>query len=182
VAKVLDVPEQAETVIAELGERIEAVKSRLSQVTHRPKCVLMEWIDPPFSSGHWGPELIELAGGIDPIGLQGEISKRIPWDAVWTAQPDVIVLACCGHRPERTLDDLTILQAYPDWDRLPAVRRGRVYVVDANAYFSRPGPRIVDSLEILAEIIHPDVFAGAFPDRRVVRVGTADQADTREND
>jgi len=85
----------------------------------------------------------------------------------------VIVVACCGHRPQRTISDLPILRACPGWDDLPAVRHGRVYVVDGSAYFSRPGPRIVDSLEILAEVIHPELFAGRFPDRGVVCVETA---------
>jgi iron complex transport system substrate-binding protein len=90
------------------------------------------------------------------------------------AQPEVIVLACCGHRAERTLEDLPILGQYPGWAGLPAVKNGRVYAVDANAYFSRPGPRIVDSLEILAEILHPELFRDRFPDRGVRRVESAE--------
>ncbi|RLS40338.1 MAG: cobalamin-binding protein [Planctomycetota bacterium] len=172
VAKVLDVSEKAEVAINSLFERVEAVKARLSQVINRPKCFLMEWIDPPFCSGHWGPELVELAGGTDPLGLKGKDSTRIPWESVLEAQPDVIVLACCGHRPQRTIEDLPILRGYPGWDGLPAVQQGRVYVVDGSAYFNRPGPRVVDSLEILAEIIHLDVFAGCFADRGVVCLGT----------
>jgi len=173
VAKVLGVPERAEAAVAALAGRVEAVQSRLAHVAHRPKCFLMEWIDPPFCSGHWGPELVQLAGGTDPLGLKGKDSTRIPWEGVLDAQPDVIVLACCGHRPQRTISDLPILRGYPGWDGLPAVRHGRVYAVDGSAYFSRPGPRIVDSLEILAEVIHPELFAGRFPDRGVVCVGTA---------
>jgi iron complex transport system substrate-binding protein len=133
----------------------------------------MEWIDPPFCSGHWGPELVELAGGVEPLGRKGKDSTRIAWEQVLDAQPEVIVLACCGHRPGRTLRDVPILRRYPGWESLPAVQQGRVYAVDGSAYFSRPGPRIVDSLEILAEIIHPDLFAGWFPDRGVLGVEAA---------
>ncbi len=171
VGRVLGVPVRADAAVAALAGRVEAVKTRLAHVTDRPKGFLMEWIDPPFCSGHWGPELVELAGGTDPLGLKGQDSTRIRWESVLDAQPDVIVLACCGHRPQRTIRDLPILRGCPGWDGLPAVRDGRVYVVDGSAYFSRPGPRIVDSLEILAEVIHPDLFAGRFHDRGVVCVG-----------
>ncbi len=173
VARILGVPERANAAVKALTARVEAVQSRLSNVHDRPKCFLMEWIDPPYCSGHWGPELVELAGGMDPLGRKGQDSTRIRWEGVMDAQPDVIVLACCGHAPERTLEDLPILRQYPGWESLPAVQRGRVYIVNGSAYFSRPGPRIVDSLEILAEIIHPDLFGGWFPDREVLCVGTA---------
>lgn len=173
VGRVLGVSERADAAVAALAGRVGAVQARLAHVADRPRCFLMEWIDPPFCSGHWGPELVALAGGTDPLGRLGEDSTRIRWESVLDAQPDVIVLACCGHRPQRTISDLPILRAYPGWDRLPAVRQGRVYVVDGSAYFSRPGPRIVDSLEILAEVIHPELFAGCFPDRGVVCVETA---------
>ena len=94
----------------------------------------------------------------------------IPWDAVVEAAPEVLVLACCGYSVERTVADLPILRSYPGFEALPAAQRGEVYVVDGSAYFSRPGPRITDSLEILAEILHPERFRGRFPDRGVVRV------------
>ena len=171
--RVLGVPDQADGAVNALVERVRAVQARWAYVSQRPKCFLMEWIDPPYCSGHWGPELVELAGGIEPLGLKGKDSTRIPWERVLEAQPEVIVLACSGHRLHRTLADLPILRRYPAWESLPAVQSGRVYVVDGSAYFSRPGPRIVDSLEILAEIIHPDLFTGHFPDRGVLCVETA---------
>jgi iron complex transport system substrate-binding protein len=173
VARILGVPQRGEAVVTALAGRVEAVRARLSHPRERPRCFLMEWIDPPFCSGHWGPELVEFAGGVDPLGRKGKDSSRILWQSVLDARPDVVVLACCGHRPGRTLEDLPVLQGYPGWETLPAVRHGRVYAVDGSAYFSRPGPRVVDSLEILAEILHPDCFTGCFPDRGVVRVGNA---------
>ncbi len=171
VAHALGVSEKADHSIQQLRERVLAVQELLNQIGHRPKCFLMEWIDPPFCSGHWGPELVELAGGSDPLGLKGRDSTRITWQSVVDAQPEIMVLACCGFAKERTIEDLPILQGYPGYSELPAVRNRRVYVVDGSAYFSRPGPRIVDSLEILAEIIHPEVFRGSFPDRGVLCLG-----------
>jgi iron complex transport system substrate-binding protein len=173
IGTALGIPEKADAVVAELSRRVDSVQARLADVKYRPKCFLMEWIDPPYCSGHWGPELVELAGGIEPLGVKGQDSTRIAWEKVLEAQPNVIVLACCGHKPQRTLADLPILRQYPGWESLPAVQSVRVFVVDGSAYFSRPGPRIVDSLEILAEIIHPELFSGCHPDRGVVNVETA---------
>jgi iron complex transport system substrate-binding protein len=173
VGRILGIPERANSAVAELSGRVEAVQARLAHVAHRPRCFLLEWIDPPFCSGHWGPELVELAGGVEPLGLKGKDSARILWDSVLAAQPDVIVLTCCGHRPQRTLADVPILRQYPSWESLPAVQSGRVFAVDGSAYFSRPGPRVVDSLEILAEILHPDLFRGCYPDRGILCVEVA---------
>jgi iron complex transport system substrate-binding protein len=170
VGELLGVPERAEAVLASLGARIEAVRERAAGAPRR-RCVLIEWIDPPFSAGHWGPELVDIAGGVEPIGRSGSDSVAIPWDAIVQAAPEVLVLACCGYSVERTLADLPILRLRPGFEELPAVRDGEVYVVDGSAYFSRPGPRIVDSLEILAEILHPERFRGLYPDRGVMRVG-----------
>src|SRR5260370_1292794 len=117
--------------------------------------------------------LCEVAGGIDPLGLKGCDSSRIPWERVLEAQPEIIVLACCGYTVQRTLHDLPILRAFPGYAELPAARHGRVCVVDGSAYFSRPGPRIVDSLEILAEIIHPEVFRASFPVRGAIFLDSA---------
>jgi iron complex transport system substrate-binding protein len=172
VAMALEAPEQGAAVVRSLEARVEAVRSRASRAERRPRCFLMEWIDPPFCSGHWGPELVEIAGGVDPLGRKGADSTRILWESVLAAQPEVLVLACCGYRVERTLQDLPILDRSPGWETLPAVRSGRVYAVDGNAYFSRPGPRVLDSLEILAELLHPKLFAGRFSDRGVRRVDT----------
>jgi len=170
VAACLGVPERGEDVVAQLTERVDAVRSRAALADRRPRCFLMEWIDPPYCAGHWNPELVEIAGGEESLGRKGEDSTRIPWDRVLEAQPEVLVLACCGYGVEQTLKDLPILEAFPDWKGLPAVREGRVYAVDGCAYFSRPGPRVVDSLEILAEFLHPELFRSRFPDRGTRRI------------
>jgi iron complex transport system substrate-binding protein len=158
VAIACDTSQRADQLISELSARVEAVRNRASQVPHRPRCFLMEWVDPPFSSGHWGPELVEIAGGADSLGRKHQPSARIEWSAVLEAQPEVIVLALCGYDIGRARRDYDLLQSFPNFGSLPAARSGDIYVVDAGAYFARPGPRIVDSLEILAGILHPEKF------------------------
>jgi iron complex transport system substrate-binding protein len=171
VAEAMGRPDRAVPVLRDLRERVRAVERASSGLDRRPAVLLMEWVGPPFCSGHWGPELVELAGGREVLGRAGEDSVRVEWDAVVQADPEVIVLACCGHRAERTLRDVPLLEARPGWRSVRAVRSGRVFACDGSAYFSRPGPRLVDTLEILAEIIHPEVWAGQFSGRGVVKVG-----------
>lgn len=163
---------RAEREIVALKERIAAVAERSANVAlaERPRVVLLEWIDPPFSSGHWGPEMVRLAGGQEVIGRSGERSRSVDWQEIVAARPEVLVIACCGFDVERTLEDLPILRGYPGWSVLPCVRSGRVYVVDGSAYFSRPGPRLVDALETLAHVIRPHVHprpTGQFAARRL---------------
>ncbi len=170
VAGALGFPEKAEPLLTGMRARVEAVRRGVAESQSRPRCFLLEWTDPIYASGHWGPELVEIAGGVEVLGKKGEDSARVPWEAVVDAAPEVIVVACCGFTAERTMREIPALRGRPGWEDLPAVRSGRVFVADANAYFSRPGPRIADSLEILAEVLHPEVFAGRFPDRGVLRL------------
>jgi iron complex transport system substrate-binding protein len=170
VAEAMGHPERAGPVVRGLRDRVRAVADGSSRTSARPSVFLMEWADPPYCCGHWGPDLVELAGGHDVLGRSGADSVRVEWEEVLAADPEVIVLACCGHGVERTLRDLPLLQARPGWSSLRAVRSGRVHACNGSAYFSRPGPRLVDSLEILAEVIHPELWAGRFPDRGVVKV------------
>ncbi|MGD9635649.1 MAG: cobalamin-binding protein [Pirellulales bacterium] len=149
--------QRAEAEIGKLRDRVAAVAARSEMVGDRPRVVVLEWIDPPFSSGHWSPELVQLAGGEEVVGVAGGRSRTIDWQQIVAAAPEVMLIACCGFDIERTRADLPILQGYPGWAELPCVRRGRVYLVDGSEYFSRPGPRLVDSLEILAHALHPDV-------------------------
>jgi iron complex transport system substrate-binding protein len=158
VAEVCDVPERAAALVTRLSFRVEAVRERAAQIAHRPRCFLMEWVDPPFCAGHWGPELVEIAGGVDPLGRKHQKSVQIEWEQVLEAKPEVIVLALCGYDVPRAERDLELLRTYPGFDTLPAARENRIHLVDANAFFSRPGPRIVDSLELLAGILHPESF------------------------
>jgi iron complex transport system substrate-binding protein len=157
VGEATDRAARAADEIDRLRSRVTAVASRSKMIQRRPRVVILEWIDPPFSSGHWSPELVRLAGGEEVIGVAGERSRTLDWQQVIAAAPGVMIIACCGFDVERTLADLPILRNCPGWDILPCVRNGRVYVVDGSAYFSRPGPRLVDSLEILAHALHPEV-------------------------
>jgi len=158
VAEVCAVPDTADKIITQLLNRVEVVRRRANTIVHRPRCFLMEWIDPPFCSGHWGPELVEIAGGYDPLGRKHQPSAQIEWQEVVHAQPEIIVLALCGYDIDRTRRDYEVLRRFPEFDSLPAARRDQIYLVNASAYFARPGPRIVDSLEILAGILHPEEF------------------------
>ncbi|MCP9455378.1 MAG: cobalamin-binding protein [Nitrospira sp.] len=157
LAELTGVRQRGEEVVHALKARVEAVAIKSTGLRDRPRVALLEWLDPPFSSGHWGPELVQLAGGVEGIGRAGQRSRTVCWDEVITWEPEAIVIACCGFSVERTLADLPHLWAVPGWQTLPAVRDGRVYVVDGSQYFSRPGPRLVDSLEILAHALHPAV-------------------------
>lgn len=157
VGEAAGVSERAGEVIRIFKDRVEAVAERSRGISDRPRVVLLEWIDPPFSCGHWSPELVHLAGGIEMIGRAGHPSRTTHWDEIARADPEVLFIACCGFGIERTRADLPILSAYPGFSDLSCVRAGRVYVTDGSAYFSRPGPRLVDSLEILAHAIHPRI-------------------------
>ena len=148
----------AAPVRAGLLSRVAAIAERTKPLT--PKRVLtVEWSDPPMTAGNWVPELVALAGGIDTLGADGSHSPRITVDAVAAADPDAIVLMPCGYDLPRTVEDGRALLADPAWGRLRAARAGAVYATDGNAFFNRPGPRLVESLEILAEILHPAHFA-----------------------
>jgi iron complex transport system substrate-binding protein len=175
VADVCDACQRAEELIANLFGRVENVRKRAARISDRPRCFLMEWVDPPFCSGHWGPELVEIAGGYDPLGRKRQPSAQIEWQQVLDAHPDMIVLVLCGYDIDRARRDYELLRRYPGFDSIPAVDSGQVYVVNASAYFARPGPRIVESLEILAGILHPTEFpefvSRGRDDPRVVRIG-----------
>lgn len=161
VGTTLGVQQRAADVVAALRARTERVRERAALAPRRPRVACLEWIDPPFGPGHWLPELIELAGGQPGLGKAHADSRRIAWDDVIAFAPEVIVVTPCGFDLSRAMEEaLRVLPYRTGWEALPAVRKDRVYVVDGNAYFSRPGPRIVDSLELLAELIHPDLFAG----------------------
>jgi iron complex transport system substrate-binding protein len=175
VGEMCGASERARGLITELSERVEVVRRRANRISHRPRCFLMEWVDPPFCSGHWGPELVEIAGGNDSLGRKHRPSARVDWQEIVGARPEIIVLALCGYDINRARRDYELLRSFPDFDSLPATRVGEIYLVNASAYFARPGPRIVDSLEILAGILHPEEFpefvSPGFDDPRVVRIG-----------
>lgn len=175
VADACGVPVGANKVVTQLSKRVEAVRLRAGHIPHRPRCFLMEWVDPPFCCGHWGPELVEIAGGYDPLGRKHQPSLQIDWQQVLDAQPEMIVLALCGYDVDLARRDYELLRKFPGFNSLPAARAGEIYLVNASAYFARPGPRIVDSLELLAGILHakefPEFAPHASDNMRVIRAG-----------
>ena len=177
IARACDVSERAEELIAKLSARVEGVRKRAADFVHRPRCFLMEWVDPPFCSGHWGPELVEIAGGHDPLGCKHQPSAQIDWHKVLEARPEIIVLALCGYDVDLAQRDYELLREFPGFDSLPAGRAGEIYLVNASAYFARPGPRVIDSIEILAGILHPKEFPEfAFRNSQDQRVAQHDLA------
>jgi iron complex transport system substrate-binding protein len=150
----------------EASEKIATLRERLARVEEavagfpRPRVGCIEWLDPPFSAGHWVPEMVRLAGGEELFAGPGEPSVRLTWTDVFEAAPEVLVLMPCGFGVERTIREARALPEASGWDGLPAVKNGRVWAVDANSYFSRPAPRLVEGAEILARILHPEVSLG----------------------
>jgi iron complex transport system substrate-binding protein len=169
VAEAMGRPERGAEVCAALERRVAEVVERVKGLP-RPTAFLMEWAEPIFNSGHWTPELLRLAGGTAVLSPEGQDSVRVGWEELRAADPEVLILACCGHKVERTKQDLPLLEALPGWRALRAVRDGQTYLSDGSAYFSRPGPRVVDSLEMAAAMLHPEACEGAYPQRGVVRV------------
>ncbi|HWQ12280.1 MAG TPA: cobalamin-binding protein [Roseiflexaceae bacterium] len=158
------VEQRAAQLVGALQARVERVRERAASALTRPRVAFLEWMDPAYGPGQWAPELIALAGGRVGFGQPGADSHRVPWDDVIAFAPEVIVVAPCGFTLPRALAEAReVLPRRHGWSALPAVRRGRVYVADGNAYFSRPSPRIVDSLELLAELVQPELFAGWGP-------------------
>lgn len=157
VADALDVGDRGIAVEARLRARLAAIAERVAGAP-RPAVAVLEWLDPPFNGGHWVPDQVRIAGGRDVLGRSGERSRVVTWDEVAAAAPDVLVAALCGFGVRRALDDLALARRDPSWGRIPAARDGRVYAADGSAYFSRPGPRLVDGVEILAALFHPDMF------------------------
>ena len=142
----------AATLAQTLRERIDKVA--LTEPDYRPRVVCLEWFEPLYVAGHWVPEMIALAGGFDVLGRKGEPSHRVEWQTIIAANPDVILLMPCGFDVRRTVKESTPLRSLEGWNDLPAVKNGKVYAFNGNAYFTRPGPRLVNGLEILARILH----------------------------
>ncbi len=146
------------SAIEPLQARVEHCKQQTQALPERPTVACIEWTDPLMVAANWVPELVTLAGGQDVLGVTGAHSPRIEWQALLEADPEVITFMPCGFDLNRTRQEaLALMQQRPEWRNLQAVQSGRVFFTDGNQYFNRPGPRLVDSVEILAEILHPDV-------------------------
>jgi len=149
---------EAERLIALGRARLQRLAVTTRDLAPRPRVFCMEWIDPVYCSGHWMPEMVELAGGVDLLSHKGEDSVRISWEEVVKWAPEVLIVAPCGFHLDKVLEQAPQLFCYTGWSSLPAISQGRVYAVDANSYFARPGPRVVDGTELLAHLIHPELF------------------------
>lgn len=154
---------QAEAVIASGRARLGRVAGLTHQAPTRPRVFCMEWVDPVYCSGHWVPEMVELAGGIDGLSRKGTDSVRVDWPEVVDWAPEVLVINPCGFSLSAASEQARQLFRHPNWSDLPAVRQNRVYAVDANAFFARPGPRVIDGVELLAHIIHPELCSWRGP-------------------
>lgn len=151
---------QAQRVVESLRRRIQQVADTTSSAEYRPRVVCLEWLDPLIVAGHWVPEMVALAGGQDALGRAGLPSFTVSWEQVVEAEPEVLVLMPCGYTATQAAQQVHLLARLPKWSQVPAVRQGKVFACNAHAYFSRPGPRLVDGLEMLAEMLHPERFHG----------------------
>lgn len=161
--------QQAEALASAMRARIARVRVAAAGLA-TPRVVCLEWLDPLYAGGHWMPEMVTIAGGKDVLGKAREPSFVVSWDEMVAAEPEVIVVMPCGFDVARTRKEIHLLTERPGWQDLLAVRTGRVYLTDATSYFNRPGPRIVDGLEILATTLHPEVFSSPLPSGAVQRV------------
>lgn len=153
LAEACGVEERADELLEALGRRVEAVERAAAEASDKPRVVALEWLDPPWIAGHWVPQMIALAGGEDVLGMPGEPSRRASWEEVRAARPDVVVVMPCGYRVEEAGSEALRLR-----DRLEALA-ARVFAVDASAYFSRPGPRLAEGIELIGHLLHPHLIA-----------------------
>lgn len=156
-AEALGIPGRGRELVARLQERMRAIVDRARSLP-RPTVACLEWLDPLMAAGNWMPELVEMAGGVNLFGVAGQHSPWMTWDELKSKDPDILLALPCGFDIERTRREMPALTAQSGWASLRAMRQGRVYLADGNQFFNRPGPRLVESLEILAEILHPQAF------------------------
>ena len=157
-ADALGVPDRGEALVDELRSRMKGIESLADSAPRRPTVACIEWIDPLMAAGNWMPELVEMAGGRNLFGEAGKHSPWMSWSELQEADPEIILVLPCGFDLQRTRQEMPPLTGQAGWKDLQAVRENRVFLTDGNQYFNRPGPRLAESLEILAELIHPEVF------------------------
>jgi iron complex transport system substrate-binding protein len=162
VARALGRERQGERLVEQLKARMASIAEQSDAARTRPRAAMIEWIDPLMAGGNWMPELVQMAGAENLFGVAGLPSPWLDWNEVVAADPDVILVHPCGIDMARTLQEMPLLERGPGWRELKAVHRDRIFVADGNQYFNRPGPRIVESLEIMAEIFHPELFPSRY--------------------
>ena len=157
VGRSLNMQERSNELVVQLRSRIDEITERAAGLSH-PTVACIEWIEPLMAAGNWMPEIIELAGGKNLFGEPGKHSPWLEWAQVVAQDPDIILVSPCGFDIKRTMQEMNLLARLPEWTRMKAVKTNNIYVCDGNAYFNRPGPRVVESLEMLGEIMHPSEF------------------------
>lgn len=161
---------QAEELVDEIGQRQGALERQLDSSGRRPRVAFLEWLEPIYGGGHWVPEMIQRAGGEDVLGSVGKPSFRIPLQEVVEAEPEILLISPCGYKAKQARSEYESLELPGQWSAIPAVRNDRVYALEANSYFSRPGPRLVTGIEILAKIIQPSVTVSAEAESAILRI------------
>jgi iron complex transport system substrate-binding protein len=159
VAEALEISPRGNQLVTQLRTRMAAIERHSQTLRPQPTVACLEWIDPLMASGNWMPDLVRMAGGRNLFGEADRHSPRLDWSDVVAADPEVILVLPCGFDIARTRQELPVLTRRPEWNSLRAMRMKRTYLLDGNQYFNRPGPRLAESLEILAEVIHPEVFS-----------------------
>jgi iron complex transport system substrate-binding protein len=167
---------RAEALVTQIGTRLGGVESQLADVSDRPRVAFLEWLQPFYVGGHWVPEMIELAGGKDVFGSKGTPSFRITFADLADAAPEILLVAPCGYGAERARDEYRSMTFPENWQSIPAVRNGRVYALEANSYFSRPGPRLITGMEALAKLLHPAIEVSREAESAVLPITTGTHA------
>lgn len=158
VAVALDAEERGNRLITSLRQRMESIRERIGSIAHRPSVACIEWIEPLMAAGNWMPEMVEMAGGINLFGQSGKHSPWMTWDELVAKNSEVLFVSPCGFDIRRTTEEMGWLVKRKEWSQMRAVQTGRIFIADGNQYFHRPGPRLAESLEILAEMLHPELF------------------------
>jgi iron complex transport system substrate-binding protein len=163
VGKALGVPQKAQELVNQLFARIDLVEKTTQPIAQKKRVACIEWLSPLMNAANWVPTLVEKAGGVNLFGEEAQHSHYIQWADIEQQNPDVILIMPCGFSIERTLQEINLLTDLPGWKDLPAVQNGEVYLTDGNQYFNRPGPRLADSVEIISEILYPQLFERKHP-------------------
>jgi len=171
VAAALGAPERGARLAAAIRARMRAIADAVRAVPGKPLVATIEWLSPLMTAGNWMPELVAMAGGVDAFGVAGRHSDWLEWDAIRAADPDVLVVIPCGFSLERVEREIDLLTSRPGYRSLKAAAAGRVYLAEANQFFNRPGPRLAETLEILAEILHPETFGFGYEGTGWKRLG-----------
>ena len=171
-SKIIDVEEKGKILKKKLEKRIEKIKN--SKISNAPKIVVIEWINPFFTAGHWVPEMVEISGGVNLISKTGEHSRKMTIQEIVNVQPKIIILMPCGFDVKRTkIEYEKFLKNDKEWNELQAVKENNVFAVDANSFFSKPSIRTIDGIEILAKIIHPEIFSNiSIPENSYIKLGS----------